>query len=410
MNENEENLLEEDWNEKQLNKKEEKIKNQEEEEEEEEEEIKITNNWVEEVYLKVWKKREKNPLTMKELLERFIEPESPRWYYINVKNIKNPKVRIKCWKMIREELTLKLNDKKYNIYGYHNCAILSFKIGEREVGIKLLSKLINSFSSPTLLLTMSYFYIETNQIKNACAILYNLLNDEQEEEDKILHSLFLSMKLNNENKELKQKVMIKLCELKPNNHLYKLWKMKWEIKNEIVSINSKDEIIENTLNFLKERILEKESNHSFISFLFNNKYSIFLNILSSLFFITGLSLFIKNFLIPIWNKYKKKEKENKKYMLLNNSKDSTFNKISSIHDNDESKFKFKMIEEIENDKKFNSKIMNNFEYVDNLFSEIQYLINYKDTLPRENENKNIKISNDEKISVISMKDGFNFDK
>ena len=205
--------------------------------------------------------------------------------------------------MIREELTLKLNEKKYNIYGYHNCSVLSFKIGEKEVGIKLLSKLINSFSSPTLLLTMSHFYIETNQIENACAILYNLLKQDEksieidntiEMDNIIVYSLFLSMKLNNDDK-LKEEVMIKVCELKPNNHLYKLWKSKWEINNEIISSSfSKEEIIEKTLNFLKLKILEKESNLSssstsnyFFSFLFNNKYSIIINLFSSLIFITG---------------------------------------------------------------------------------------------------------------------------
>jgi hypothetical protein len=55
---------------------------QKEEQEEELEDltIQLKNTWIEEVYLKVWKKREKNPLTMKELLERFVEPESPVFF------------------------------------------------------------------------------------------------------------------------------------------------------------------------------------------------------------------------------------------------------------------------------------------------------------------------------------------
>ena len=72
----------ENWNENSdeitpLNEDKKQEKEEEEEEYEEEEEIKLKNTWIEEIYLKVWKKREKNPLTMKELLERFIEPESP---------------------------------------------------------------------------------------------------------------------------------------------------------------------------------------------------------------------------------------------------------------------------------------------------------------------------------------------
>jgi hypothetical protein len=132
---------------------------------------------------------------------------------------------------------------------------------------------------------MAYLYIEVNQIENASAILYNLLNENSEEEDFLIQSLYLSMKLNDVDEKLRSEVMTKICQLKPNNHLYKMWKLKWEIKHEMNQLTLQ-EITEKTLNFLKSKILKKES-PSFFSYIFNNKYSIFLNMVSSLFLFTG---------------------------------------------------------------------------------------------------------------------------
>jgi hypothetical protein len=68
-----------------MSEEEEVLKESEKQKEEiEEEDLEIKNTWIEEIYLKIWKKREKTPLTMKELLERFIEPESPVYFvYFN---------------------------------------------------------------------------------------------------------------------------------------------------------------------------------------------------------------------------------------------------------------------------------------------------------------------------------------
>lgn len=62
----------------------------------------VKNSWLDELYIKSWKKEKKNGLNMNELLTKFIEPENPKWFYLNTKNIQNPSVRIKCWKLIRE--------------------------------------------------------------------------------------------------------------------------------------------------------------------------------------------------------------------------------------------------------------------------------------------------------------------
>jgi ribosome assembly protein YihI (activator of Der GTPase) len=69
-------------------------------------------------------------------------------------------------------------------------------------------------------------------------------------------------------------------------------------------------------------------------------------------------------------------------------------------------YPFQEIEKIENGSKL---FQNDFEYVDNLFQEVQYLINYKElskVKEKKEENQNTSQYFDaDKISVLSMKNG-----
>lgn len=234
------------------------------------------NTWLENVYLKVWKKEMKNGLTMKELLTRYLEPESPRWYFINCKNFKNYLVRMKCWKEIREELYEHLRKTNYNVYGYHNAAVLSFFLDEDEFALKILSKLIEKSPNDTLYLTLAYFYIEKGKLNDAACILYHNLNESEHH----THGMYLSMRLltklmelpkeeqgyfeswffkepkNHENlQEIREKVMPSLCNLKPNNHLFKLWSLHWKwLNEENHKFLTKDECLKITKSFLKNII------------------------------------------------------------------------------------------------------------------------------------------------------------
>lgn len=249
------------------------------------------NTWLETVYLKVWKKDQKNGLSIKELLTRFVEPESPRWFFIKAKNFKNFTVRFKCWQGIREELYEQIRKTNFNVYAYHNAAVLSFFLEEDEFALKILNKLIEKTPSETLLLTMAYFYIEKGRLNDAACILYNNLN----ESDHNTHTIYLSMrlltkimdlpkkeqgffekwffkqpKLNENLKEIREKVMPSLCNLKPNNHLYKLWALHWKwLNEENHKFLTQEECVKITKSFLKNMIDENNESGIEWSSIFN---------------------------------------------------------------------------------------------------------------------------------------------
>lgn len=228
---------------------------------------------------------------------------------------------------------------------------------------------------------MAFLYIETEQFKHAGAILYNLLN----EEDPNLHSLYLSMKLISKvatkskeismfsklgsyfydsqketSKEdlyhLRTEVMKCLCSLKPNNHLYKVWSLHWEIlHNELTPILKKEECVEKVMLFLKYDILDGDTK--------TYKYDLIINTIFSIITITGFSLFIKNFIIPILKNYFTIKRENTLYY----QPQRLYEKPILPRD----KLMLKPIEI--KDEPIDNLISKDFEYVDNLYQEIQHL-------------------------------------
>jgi hypothetical protein len=122
---------------------------------------------------------------------------------------------------------------------------------------------------------------------------------------------------------------------------------------------------------------------------------------------------VKNFLIPIWNNYQNQKKQNKMYHKYVPNKIMNED-LTSEEGNPEWKgnpkqlnsYPFQEIEKIENGSKL---FQNDFEYVDNLFQEVQYLINYKElskVKEKKEENQNTSQYFDaDKISVLSMKNG-----
>jgi hypothetical protein len=162
--------------------------------------------WLIDVYVDIWKQHNESDsddedaifhcITMKELLSRPIDPESPRWYFIEMKNLellRDYETRYICWSTIRDELCEQLNKKhKNNIYGFHNMAVLSFLLHEPDAAFRAINLLIESVFHPTLLRTAAYFYIQMNQLNHAAAILYHIL---KKQEDIDWHALYLSMRL-----------------------------------------------------------------------------------------------------------------------------------------------------------------------------------------------------------------------
>jgi tetratricopeptide (TPR) repeat protein len=339
------------------------------------------NTWIEDIYIKVWKRDYTNGLTMRELLSRFIEPESPRWYYLKAHKMHKYQVRYKCWHMIRKELYPSFSDDKYNLYGFHNAAVLTFLLGEREEAIKILSRLIELIPSPTLFLTMAYFYIETDQLRDAACVLYNLLKDT----DPNLHCVFLAMKILTKKmndvipepswferlfyttkqqvgnlKERRDIIMPSLCLLKPNNHLFKLYLLQWRQESlELTGSLTKEEIIQQTILFLKS-IIEENGSHGL-------KYDYIINTIVGFVLFTGITLFIKNVVLPTWRAYVRKRLQNQRNLQVVSPPKPIVPPITP-----KELYKFPVIKK-EEDRPIDSMILRDYEYVDNLFQEIQFL-------------------------------------
>ncbi len=57
--------------------------------------------WLINLYTQLWDKSQHNLLTMSEIMSRSIDPESPRWYMLPIKE-QNFGTRIRCWATIRK--------------------------------------------------------------------------------------------------------------------------------------------------------------------------------------------------------------------------------------------------------------------------------------------------------------------
>jgi hypothetical protein len=124
-------------------------------------------------------------------------------------------------------------------------------------------------------------------------------------------------------------------------------------------------------------------------------------------------LFVKNFLIPIWTNYQNQKKQNKIYHKyvpnVMRSEDLT-SEEGNVEWKGTSKqlnsYPFQEIGKISNSSNI---FQNDFEYVDNLFQEVQYLINYKELSKVKEKKEENQISSQyfdaDKISVLSMKNG-----
>jgi hypothetical protein len=211
--------------------------------------------WLSDIYSDVWlyklqHNENSNMLEMSELITRPIDPESPLWYMLPMNkksNIDNNEYRRQMWIAIRLELYKTLNKlsskRKVNLYAYHNVAVLSFHIGNREESFDLMNMLIENVFNTSFLKTMAYFYIQSNQLLDAAVVLYHLLTNEEEVEQEVdYHSLYLSMRLLTKQMEetnstttdlllFRNCLMRCLCKNKPNHQLYKLWAEEWQKEN-----------------------------------------------------------------------------------------------------------------------------------------------------------------------------------
>jgi hypothetical protein len=256
--------------------------------------------WLSDIYTNVWlyklKHNDKNMLTMKELMIRPIDAESPVWFLLPRKknsDMSDRDYRIACWTAIRRELykalqrntneqqknktgngsTMKRNRNKQSLYAYHNAAVLCFHLNDYDLAFQLMDMLIDSVFHAAFLKTVSYFYIQTGQLLNAAVVLYHLLNRKIESDGKEdgvdFHALYLTMRLLTQHmkdtkytKELvdfRHAIMKCICYNKANNHLYKLWLDHWKqeasdngIEIEEDSIMDLEDAKEDTLQLLKQ--------------------------------------------------------------------------------------------------------------------------------------------------------------
>lgn len=256
--------------------------------------------WLSDTYTNVWlyklKHNDKNMLTMKELMIRPIDAESPVWFFLPRKknsDMSDRDYRIACWTAIRRELykalqrntneqqksktgndsTVKRNKNKQSLYAYHNAAVLCFHLNDYDLAFQLMDMLIDSVFHAAFLKTVSYFYIRTGQLLNAAVVLYHLLNrkigSDVNEDGVDFHALYLTIRLLTQHmkdtkytKELvdfRQAIMKCICYNKANNHLYKLWFDHWKqeasdngIEIEDNGIMDPEDAKEDTLQLLKQ--------------------------------------------------------------------------------------------------------------------------------------------------------------